>query len=46
MIESILRGEKAILSEIDLNRKRDDRNKLLRFNVFPNKDEESKAVKK
>jgi len=30
--EKIIRGERAILSEIDLIKKKEDRNKLLRFN--------------
>jgi hypothetical protein len=32
LVETILKGERAVLNEIDLNRKREERNKLLRFN--------------
>ena len=32
LIERIIKGEKAILAELDLKRKREERNKLLRFN--------------
>ena len=33
--EKIVRGEKAILAEIDLLKKKDERNKLLRYNNVP-----------
>ena len=32
LVESIVKGERAILAEYDLNKKREERNKLLRFN--------------
>lgn len=30
--EKIIRGERAIIAEIDLNKKKDERNKLLKYN--------------
>jgi hypothetical protein len=33
MVQGILKGERAILNELDLERKREERNKLLRFHV-------------
>ena len=37
LIENIVKGERAVLIEVDLSKKREERNKLLRFNnnTFP-----------
>ena len=32
LIENIVKGERAVLIEVDLSKKREERNKLLRFN--------------
>lgn len=45
LVETILKGERAVLSEIDLNRKREERNKLLRFNQAPLTDSKVKGKK-
>ena len=33
VVMEIVRGERAILKELEMERKRDERNKLLRFHV-------------
>jgi hypothetical protein len=41
LIERIIKGEQAVLAEIELLKRKEDRNKLLRFNKP--KDEENKG---
>ena len=38
LFDNILKGERAMLTEIDINRKKEDRKKLLRFNQPQNAD--------
>ena len=45
LVDTILKGERAVLSEIDLNRKREERNKLLRFNQPQLSDSQLKGKK-
>ncbi len=43
MIKRVFKGEQAILSELDLTRQKEERNKLLRFNQ-PRQDVQSTSV--